>query len=54
MREKGEGESGEEGEEGRRRMGETLLRMNAVSWAAPLVLPHTVIYTNSLISDTVD
>lgn len=34
--------------------GEILLRMNTVSWAAPLVLPYTVIYTNSLLSDTVD
>lgn len=43
MRVKGEGRDGEEEEEEERgvRMGESLLRMNAVSWAAPLLLPHT-------------
>lgn len=47
MRAKGEGESGGGRERG------TLLRMNAVSLAAPLLLPHAAIYTNSLMSDTV-
>lgn len=53
MRVKGEGRDGEEEEEEERgvRMGESLLRMNAVSWAAPLLLPHTAICTKSLISD---
>ncbi len=49
MREKGEGE----GERGGR-MGETLLRMDAVSSAAPLLLPHSAFCTNSLMSDTLD
>lgn len=42
----------ERGEEGRRGNLDSL-RMNAVTWAAALVLPYTAIYTHSLINDTV-